>query len=40
MVVLLLGWGGNFVQREEEDKGEEKDKGKRKLREKVNRMGL
>ena len=39
-MVLLLDWGDNFVQREEEDKGEEEDSGKKKLRKKVSRMGL
>ena len=39
-MVLLLERGDNFVQREEEDMGEEEDNGKKKLRKKVSRMGL
>lgn len=32
-MVLFLGWGGGFVQREEEDKGKRKDEGEEKIEE-------
>jgi len=33
VVVLFLGWGSNFVRREEEDKEEEEEEGEEKIEE-------